>query len=257
MADFKTHIATSSIVGVAYGVVAHTEFHIPVPSCIIASGLCGLAGMLPDMDSDTGNAQREIMSFTAAITPMLMLDHFAKMGLTTEKIIIATACVYIIVRFGLGEILRRYTVHRGMFHSVPAAVIAGLITAIVCSSNVPAYELTKVGAVVLGYLVHLVLDEIWSLEARRGRIRVKRSFGTALKFFSNRWFPNALTYGVLLLVGNMAYENSSLPHYLSRPPAEVEQIAIEPFQPRHEHTNHVENFGLRGEANMGTPYRLP
>ena len=247
MADFKTHIVTSSIVGAAYGVVAHTEYGIPIPTCLIASGLCGLAGMLPDIDSDTGNSQREIMSFTAAITPMLMLDHLASMDLTTEEIVIATASVYIVVRFGLGELLRRYTVHRGMFHSVPAALIAGLITALACVSSVPAYELTKVLAMILGYLVHLILDEIWSLEARRGKFRVKRSFGTALKFFGNHWFPNAVTYGLLLVLGSLAYQESSLPQYLQSTPMGIEQRVDDPFRQSDEHRP-LGNLGQRGDS---------
>lgn len=252
MADFKTHLATSSVVGVACGVVAHTEWHIPEPTCVVAAGLCGLAGMLPDMDSDTGNAQREIMSFTAAITPMLLLDRFASMGLTTEKIVIATACVYIIVRFGLGEILRRYTVHRGMFHSIPAAAIAGLIAALVCACDVVEYKFIKVGAVVLGYLIHLVLDELWSFEAKRGRFRVKRSFGTALKFFGNRWFPNVVTYGLLLCVATLTYQDPNIMRYIEQRTGVGDHYAEEaPLE--HDH-DHAANFGLRGEAAIGTSY---
>ncbi len=252
MADFKTHIVTSSAIGVVYGVAAHTQYQIPETTCIIAAGLCGLAGMLPDMDSDTGNAQREIMGFTAAITPMLLLDRFAELRLPTEKIVIATACVYIIVRFGLGEILRRYTVHRGMFHSLPAAAIAGLITSMVCACDVVAFKFVKVGAVMLGYVVHLVLDEIWSFEAKRGRFRVKKSFGTAMKFFSNRMFPNVFTYGLLLFVGTLAYQDPNIMRYFEqqRVPGEY----VEGIQLQHDHDHTADNFGLRGEAVIGPPF---
>ena len=250
MADFKTHIGTSSLIGAAYGVALHTQWNVPVPTCVIASGLCGLSGMLPDMDSDTGNAQREIMSFTAAITPMLLLDRFAELGLTTEKIVIATACVYILVRFGLGEILRRYTVHRGMFHSIPAAAIAGCITALVCACDLFWLKMIKVVAVVMGYLVHLVLDEIWSFEAKRGRIRVKKSFGTAMKFFSDRWFPNAFTYGLLLAVGNLVYQDPAIMQYVKQQQSlpSYSQPGFPTDDPafQHQHT------GLRGEAAIST-----
>ena len=74
MADFRTHITTSSAIGVIYGVAGHLHWQIPIPTCVVASSLCGLAGMLPDMDSDSGHAQREIMTFAAAVTPMLMIS---------------------------------------------------------------------------------------------------------------------------------------------------------------------------------------
>jgi len=254
MADFKTHLTTSSLVGVVYGVVAHSEFHVPLTTSVISGCLCGLAGMLPDMDSDTGNAQREVMTFTAAVIPMLMIDRFAKLRLDHEQMVLATACTYIIVRFGFGEILRRYTVHRGMFHSIPAAIIAGLVTAIVCSCDVVAFKFAKVGAVTLGYVVHLVLDEMWSFEATRGRMRVKKSFGTAMKFFVKRPFPNVFTYGLLLLVGTLAYQDPSIMQYVQQrmAPQYVEGQQID--EHNHDH-DYPFNLGLQGEANVTNGYR--
>ena len=251
MADFKTHITTSSVVGAVYGVVAHMEFGVPVTTSVISGCLCGLAGMLADMDSDTGNAQREVMTFTAAIIPMLMLDRFARLGLDHEELVLAAACTYIIVRFGFGEILRRYTVHRGMFHSIPAAAIAGIVTSMVCSCDVVLFKFAKVGAVTLGYLVHLVLDEIWSLEPKR--LRIKKSFGTALKFFSKRSFPNVFTYGLLLFVGTLAYQDTNVMQYIEQ---RIRPQYVEGSPPHnHNHDQPPYNLGLQGEANITPGFR--
>ena len=217
MADFKTHITTSTTLGIVYGVAGHLNWGIPTSTCVIGASLCGLAGMLPDMDSDSGHAQREIMTFAAAVTPMLMISRFALLGLNAEHMVIATGCVYIIIRFGFGEILRRFTVHRGMFHSIPAALIAGLVTSILCSCEVLMFRMFKVGAVVTGYMIHLMLDELWAIEWYRGRLRLKNSFGTAMKIFSNRWFPNVFTYGLLLAVGWLAYYDADLMDRYSSP----------------------------------------
>ncbi len=179
-------------------------------TCIVGGTLCGLSGMLPDMDSDSGHTQREIMTFTAAVMPMLMLHRFAEFQLSHEQMAVAAGCVYIIVRFGFGELLRRYTVHRGMFHSIPAAIIAGLITSLVCSCDDSSLRFFKVAAVVLGYVIHLLLDELWAIEWYRGRLRFKNSFGTALKLFGGRWLPNIITYGALLAVGALAYNDPEL-----------------------------------------------
>ena len=217
MADFKTHITTSTAIGVVYGTAGHLEWNIPTSTCVIAATLCGLAGMLPDMDSDSGHSQREIMTYAAAVTPMLMISQFANLGLNHEQMVIASGCVYIIIRFGLGEILRRYVRHRGMFHSIPAAIIAGLVASLICSCEVMTFRLFKVGAVVLGFMIHLVLDELWAIEWHRGRLRFKNSFGTALKMFSDRWFPNFLTYGLLLFVSALALNEPAIAEYLSGP----------------------------------------
>ena len=107
------------------------------------------------------------------MTPMLMIDRFAHLGLSHEHMVLAGGCVYVLVRFGFGELLRRYTVHRGMWHSIPAAAIAGLLASLVCSCEDMSLRLFKVGAVVIGYLTHLILDELWAIEWRRGRLRSK------------------------------------------------------------------------------------
>ena len=219
MADFKTHLGTSSTIGIVYGAAGYFEWGLPASTCMISGALCGLAGMLPDIDSDSGHAQREVLTFTAALMPMLMLHRFAEFNLSHEQMALAAGCVYIIVRFGFGELLRRYTVHRGMFHSLPAAAIAGLITSMVCSCPELPPRFFKVAAVVLGYIVHLLLDELWAIEFYRGRFRFKNSFGTAFKMFSNRWFPNLFTYSMLLGVAALAYndpflmEKFGVPHH--------------------------------------------
>ena len=236
MADFKTHITTSSAIGVVYGLAGHLHWGLPPSTCIVSAGLCGLAGMLPDMDSDTGHAQREIMTYAATATPLLMISRFDTLGLDHEEIVLAAASIYVLIRFGLGELLRRYVRHRGMFHSIPAAIIAGLVASMVCSCDVLSFRAFIVGAVVLGFMVHLVLDELWAIEWYRGGLRFKNSFGTALKIFSPRWFPNLVTYALLLLSGVAAYNDPLIMEYLGAPPQQ-EHFA-------HDHQDH-ENELLR------------
>ena len=56
MAGFKTHITTSSVLGVAYGATARCLYDVPLPTCLLAGGLCGVSGMLPDLDSGPGSS---------------------------------------------------------------------------------------------------------------------------------------------------------------------------------------------------------
>lgn len=200
MAGFKTHIATSTLVGLGYGAGAYTLYGVPAPSCILAGGLCAVAGMLPDLDSGEARPLRESLSFAAAVIATMLVDRFQRLGLAMETIVLAAAGVYGLVRFGLAELLKRYTVHRGMFHSLPAAVIFAEIAFLLSSGDVPLRSY-KAGAVGLGYLTHLVLDEIFSLHYVRGRMAAKRSFGTALKLFTTRrWWPNVSTYAKLAVL---------------------------------------------------------
>lgn len=210
MANFRTHITTSCSVGVLYA-GAGFALGLPLTSCLIAGGLCGLAGMLPDLDSDSGVPVRETMSFAAAIAPILMIDRFQHMGLSTEETILAAATVYLLIRFGLASAFKRYTVHRGMWHSIPAALIASVIGYLLCTCHDEIAHIYKAGGVFVGFMSHLILDEFYSLQVRRGRLRIKRSFGTALKMWSPDPWANFSTYAKLILLVALAFGDT---HYL-------------------------------------------
>lgn len=197
MAGFKTHVTVSSALGIGYGAAAYGYFHLPPSTCLLAAGLCGVSGMLPDLDSGPGRPLHESCTFAAAAVPMMMIDHFEKWGLNHEMIVIVGAALYFLIRFGMPEVLKRLTEHRGMFHSLPTALIFGELTFLLSSGADERLRLFKAGAVVLGFLSHLILDEIWSVEFFSTHPGLKKSFGTAFKLFGKGWLPNLFTFTLL------------------------------------------------------------
>ncbi len=223
MADFKTHIGTSTLVGIGYGAAGYA-FGAPESTCLLAGGLCSVSGMLPDLDSDSGKPVREMMAFMAAVVPALMLPRFLQMGWDSEQITLAAAGLYLVIRFGVAELFKRYTVHRGMWHSLPATATAGLLAFLIVSGDSLEIRLFKTGAVVLGFVTHLLLDEFWSLGVRRGRLKIKKSFGTAIKLWTKRsMWANVSAYGKVIvliaavigdpyLMNQLGTEQPELPH---------------------------------------------
>lgn len=209
MADFKSHITGSTIVGIGYGYWGVASQGFSVESGILASGLCAVSGMLPDLDSDSGIPLRETSMFIAAVMPMLMIHRFRDLGLSHEAMAVAAMLVYIGVRFVAVEFFKRYTVHRGMWHSIPAAISAGLIAYLAMPSQTESARVYKSMAVVLGFVVHLTMDEIWSVEIRGG-FRLKKSSGTALKFFSDKTLANVSVYGKLILLMYLAWGDGGI-----------------------------------------------
>jgi hypothetical protein len=195
MADFKSHITGSTIVGIAYGYWGVAEQSMSIESGMLAGGLCAVSGMLPDLDSDSGIPLRETSMFVAAIAPMLMIDRFRDLGLSHESMALAAMIVYIGIRFVGVEFFKRFTVHRGMWHSIPAAASAGLIAYLVMPCPTESIRVYKSLAVVLGFIVHLTMDEIWSIDIAGG-FRLKKSFGTALKFFGNSALANTMVWAM-------------------------------------------------------------
>lgn len=200
MPGFRTHISFSTAAGIGYAVWGGVYYDLPIATCALAGGLCAIGGILPDLDSDSGTPSRETIGFAAAVTPMLVFNKLQVYGLTIEQMVLFGAPMYLLIRFGLGTIFKHANVHRGMFHSIPAAIIAGLIGYLVCDSGVHLVHNYKAFAVGLGYLIHLILDEIWSVEVRGGSTRLKKSFGTALKFFGQNTSSTMLTYCMLCLL---------------------------------------------------------
>jgi membrane-bound metal-dependent hydrolase YbcI (DUF457 family) len=166
---------------------------------------------MPDLDSDSGTPSRETIGFAAAVTPMLVFNRLQMYGLSIEQMVLFGAPMYLIIRYGLGTAFKKASVHRGMFHSIPAAAIAGVIGYLVCDSGAHLVHNYKGFAVALGYLIHLTLDEIWSVEWQNGSPHLKKSFGTALKFTGDKPLPAMLTYCLMCLLMMFAANEASLP----------------------------------------------
>lgn len=227
MADFQTHITTSTIIGLGYGIAGYFGMGLPVQTCALAAGLCGASGMLPDLDSDSGVPVRETTTLAAAIAPMLMMERFGRLGWSHETMTVAGGAMYLVIRFGVAEIFKRYTVHRGMWHSLPAAAVAGLLAYLVCSCDDGVLRWYKALAVVTGFLSHLVLDELWSIDILMGRLRFKKSFGTAIKLWGDSWWANLSTYAKLMALSALAFYDPLLMDNLDQRRLQAERIAQE------------------------------
>jgi len=200
MADFRTHVAFSGLLGCGYATASYFVLDLSPVSCCLAGGLCGLAGMLPDLDSNNSVPLREILAFSASVVPLLMIERFEMIGLSREAMVLAGAAVYLAIRFGFGNLLKKCTIHRGMFHSLPAALIAGLAAFLICDGFDPHLRVLKAGAIFVGFISHLCLDECYSIERVQGKWRLKKSFGTALKLSGGSVGGTSAAYGMLLLL---------------------------------------------------------
>lgn len=204
MPDFRVHITGSTIVGAGYAATAWGVGGMPPMTCALAGGLCAAAGMLPDLDSGPGDTLRESVAFAAAVMPLLMLHRFQQWGLPMEAVILVGAAIYLLIRFGLTWVLENHSVHRGMFHSLPAALIAGQVAYLAFGAEDPLRRYFIAGAVVLGFLTHLVLDEIWAVRMGLFGPKVKKAFGTALKFHGAEAWSNLLAYVLVVVLGVLA-----------------------------------------------------
>lgn len=199
MAAFREHITFSTLLGVGYGVAGSTVLGFTPTQGAMAAGLTGIAGMLPDLDLNTGRPGREIFSVVAAIAPMFLVHHvlsWLKLPYDAETVLLTMIVLYFAIRFGVSELVNRLSVHRGMFHSIPAMIIAADIAYLGYPGTTMAVKLLMAGGVVVGFLSHLVLDEIYSVELSGVAVRLKKSAGSALKVAGPAFLPNVFTFAL-------------------------------------------------------------
>jgi hypothetical protein len=201
MAAFKQHIMFSSVLGAGYaGVLAHMGME-PIHSAL-AGALCGVSGMLPDLDSDSGRPVREMFGLTAIAVPLLLSQRMLDAGVPPEGVVLLGGMIYLAIRFGVASVFKHLTVHRGMFHSIPAAIIAAEIVFLAHDCPEALGRLVLAGGTLLGFLSHLVLDELYSVDVRGLKVQLNKAAGSALKLFSQ---SVPATLGTWALLGFLTY----------------------------------------------------
>ncbi len=205
MAGFRTHITVSTLCGVVYGGAAVNPLGFTPETAFLAAGVTAVGGMLPDLDSDSGVPVRELSSLAAAVVPLLLMPRLMANGLSHEGVLATLAGLYLLIRYGASWVLNKVSVHRGMFHSIPAMLVSGLLVYLEYHSPDQRIRMLLAGGVMLGFLSHLVLDEIYSVDFNGVRLKLKSSAGSALKLVSPSWIGTAVCYGLLGGLGFLAY----------------------------------------------------
>jgi len=214
MASFYGHITTSSVLGAAVGAFGVWYFNYDWGTVLLAAGLTAIGGMLPDLDSDSGIPVRELFGLAGVLIPLLLFERIRRYGLTPEQLFVLLAASYLLVRFGISELFKKITVHRGMYHSIPAMVIAGLAVFLMHQpeSTPVVQDMQKrvylaIGTMI-GFLSHLVLDEFCAVDLMGLVPKLNQFAGSALKLKSDSWIATLLTYAILCGLGYLAWTST-------------------------------------------------
>lgn len=201
MADYRTHVMTSSALGAVYGLSSTVLLGFTGIQGALAGVLTGVSGMLPDLDSDSGRPIREVFGLLAAVGPLVMMERLERWGGSREAALLLAVILYVAIRYVASGILQLTCVHRGMFHSLPALLIAAEIAFLAYLNDSPAVRGLMAVGVALGFGSHLVLDEIYSVTWNGGRLQLKASAGSAVKMVGPSWPVNFLVFGIALTLG--------------------------------------------------------
>ncbi len=206
MANFKTHLSTGIILGiicatiaVVYGITSHWTL---LALLIFA---VSIGSFLPDVDSDSSIPFR-IVFYALGITCSIFTIFWTINSYPDQLFFIIgfPLVTFIIVRFALGSIFKKFTHHRGIFHSIPMAIVATLGTLLVLqnySHFTSSEQLLLSIAVGIGFIGHLILDEIYAATNLNGKkFRPNKNLGSAIKLWSNSLPITFIVYIIILIL---------------------------------------------------------
>ena len=190
MANFTTHIGAGTVVS---GVLATLTLAADVvaPENLVAVTMAGVLGsVLPDIDLKDSRPSKAMFSGLAVFFSFAVLFAFATRYSIAELWILWLGTL-VAVRYGLHNAFHHLSVHRGIWHSLIAGAFSAFLTAIAFKyilGRPDGVAWLAAGFMMIGYMVHLVLDEIYSVDVMD--VRIKSSFGTAVKLIDRR-YPTA------------------------------------------------------------------
>lgn len=199
MANFSTHVNVAFAASGVAGLVLFQAGMLSAPMFVTAVLMGTIGGLLPDLDSD--NSTPLSVGFTVFA---LFIAFGAVIWLSARFMLLELLAIWAIsfvtIRYGVLKLFNELTVHRGCMHSIPYAVLFGLMALYWCfyGLDMSALQSWMVGLFVsFGALIHLTLDEVYSVNLTN--MQMKRSFGTAMKLFDRRQWP--LYVGLYTVVG--------------------------------------------------------
>ncbi len=201
MANFTTHIAVGTVVSGALATLTLAA-DVVAPENLIAVTMAGVLGsVLPDIDLKDSRPSKAMFSGLAVFFSFAVL--FSAAGhFSVAELMLLWLGTMAFVRYGAKAIFHELSYHRGIWHSVLAAAFCGAVTAVVyyyLLRRPDGVAWLAAGFMFIGYMTHLVLDEMYSVDVMD--VRIKSSFGTAVKLIDiKHWGHSLAMAGALGLV---------------------------------------------------------
>ena len=195
------------------------------PQVILYFVLGTLGSLLPDMDSERSLPVRFAFTLASILLAFVAMFRFSELFPSVGELVLIWLAAFLFFRWAVFRLLETFTVHRGLFHSLPAAVLAGLLGVTACfhGLGLSALEAWLGGTFVcFGYLVPLLLDEAYSVNLFGARQR--RSLGTAFKLGRLDQLPATLLLYLLLPLAWLATPTAEPFLQLASDPAVYRQL---------------------------------
>ncbi|TAE29729.1 MAG: hypothetical protein EAZ92_05935 [Candidatus Kapaibacterium sp.] len=201
MGNFVHHLSGGIAAGALCGAVSYYNLHTPATDAAAFAIISCVGSLLPDIDSPNSKPNDLAFGLAGAITPIFVLQSIGLARLGASNVILTALVVYVAVKYLARWLMQQFSVHRGMFHSIPMAIIWGALVYHAFRLSPQLIKNAAAASALVGFMTHLIIDEMFSFIDFDGiRIAPKKSFGTALKFYSSSLLATTATYAVLGLM---------------------------------------------------------
>ncbi|MGB1011948.1 MAG: metal-dependent hydrolase [Thiolinea sp.] len=201
MANFNTHVTYAAAGSGLLSVLCLQVGMVDQRDALTLALIGTIGGILPDIDLQRSYPSRIMFSMLGIFVAFLMIFSLEN-DLSILELWLVGIGTFVLIRFPLWQAFHHNTTHRGSVHSIMAGLLAALSTTAISFHILGKDDFTAwLGGLflLLGFLLHLILDEIYSVDFTNRRI--KKSFGSALKILDTRkQFKSALITGLTFMV---------------------------------------------------------
>ena len=199
MANFTTHFTVAAGASAAGGLVYWATGSVSAIQALLLAAAGAFGGMLPDIDSDNSRPIRIVSHLVFVILSFFLIQFFKAHSWLELGVLLGI--FYLAFHFALVPTFKKYSAHRGIYHSLLAGLFFAILYIVLTfyfyrSSN--TFVWLSGFFVFAGFVIHLVLDEMYSVDFNNRRL--KKSFGTALKLIGKETQNNLIMTAIIIVL---------------------------------------------------------
>lgn len=199
MADERSHISWSFMLGMFYCALGAVSYDITPEITILGFIFVIIGGILPNIDSSDGGWTGELPGLFGALVPILFLQSFPNLATNSVRIALTLFFGFTLSRWAFSYLTKEVFLNRGALHSIPAVILFFEIAYLLFPDLQWKLRTFLGGALAIGALSHLLIDSFTNLSLVKKAIKPNAHSGSVLKFSSDSRGTWALYLGIITL----------------------------------------------------------
>ena len=203
MATLQSHFSFSTGLSVLYAAAGAMVLDVPLEIVLLAAVVVVITGVLPNIDEGKSGPAQEFGGLIAAIIPLVCFQLFPALGNAgVSRVALVVVGGYFVSQLVVVRTLQGLTTHRGVLHSIPAAIICCELVFLIFSDLTMFQRGYLTGAAFSGFFAHLVMDGYGNLDlVGRAMGRGVEKQAPALKLTGNTWLSTLAMYSCMFVLG--------------------------------------------------------